>query len=278
MKVMFLGTAAAEGFPGLWCTCERCQASRAEGGRSRRLRTMLLIDDRLLIDCGPDLVAAAIGHNLDLSGVRTLLITHEHSDHLYLPNLEVRRAGFCATPLPTLHVYGSAGAIERIRSLPFPEEALHLQTHVVRPFETWESDGYRILALPARHGMPPLEPLFYALSDGRVSLLYAHDTGPFPEETWAYLLNPPDGQRWRFDLVSIDSTMGLLERPGTTHMTLAQVREHRDRLQAAGLLAPGARVIANHFSHNGTPSYRALVEHLAGSGLEPAYDGLTVVL
>ena len=284
MNLTFLGTGAAEGIPGLWCTCERCQAARRGGERSRRLRCVLAIDGRLLIDCGPDLLAASARYDVDLSRVQTLLITHEHSDHLYLPNLECRGGDFCPTPLPTLDVYGSAGAVGKIRGprddedVHAREESLHLRTHAVSAFQTWEADGYRVTALRARHGGPSMEPLFYAIGDGHSSILYAHDTGPFPEETWAHLTEPPDGRRWAFDLVSIDATMGLLERSGETHLNLHQVVGHRDRLARAGVLKPGARVLANHFSHNGTPAHPALAERLAGRSIEPAFDGLTITL
>lgn len=286
MKLTFLGTGAAEGIPGLWCTCEHCRSARREGGRSLRHRCMLLIDDRLLIDCGPDLLAASIRHEVDLSTVRTLLITHEHSDHLYLPNLEYRSTGFCPTPLPMLEIYGSAGAIARIHALTDDEgmalaaneETLRLRTHVVSAFQEWWVDGYRIAALRARHGGPAMEPLFYAVGDGTASVLYAHDTGPFPEETWDYLTSVPGEQRWSFDVVSIDATSGLLTHHENSHLTWQQVREHRERLARAGLLKPGARVFGNHFSHNGTPAHSVLVERTEGSRVEPAYDGLTMIL
>ena len=32
MKIQFLGTAAAEGIPALWCRCENCVRSRKAGG------------------------------------------------------------------------------------------------------------------------------------------------------------------------------------------------------------------------------------------------------
>jgi len=283
MKLTFLGTGAAEGIPGLWCTCERCRAARRDGTRSFRHRCMLLVDDRLLIDLGPDLFAASVRYELDLSNIRTLLLTHEHSDHLYLPNLEYRSRDFCPTPLPVLDVYGSTTAIAKIRDMKggddqVSEERLRLRTHVVEAFQEWETDGYRIAALAARHGDSSMKPLFYAIAAGERAFLYAHDTGPFPAESWDYLANPPDGRRWAFDLVSIDTTMGLLERSGQTHLNFQQVLEHRDRLAEAGVLKPGARFLANHFSHNGTPAFEELSAPLEASGVEPTVDGLAVTL
>ena len=54
MKLQFLGTAAAEGIPGIFCQCAVCQEARRKGGRFIRTRSQALIDDRLLIDLNAD--------------------------------------------------------------------------------------------------------------------------------------------------------------------------------------------------------------------------------
>lgn len=278
MKLVFLGTGAAEGVPGLWCTCDNCRAIRKAGGRSVRRRTAMAIDDGLLIDCGPDLISAASELGLDLSRIRTMLVTHEHSDHLYLPNLEVRSGDFCVSPLPTLTVYGSESAIPLIREAATSESARHLETRVVEPFRPFDVEGYRVTPLVAQHGRPPMRPLLYAISNHEGALLYAHDTGPIPEETWAYLANPPDGQSLVFDVVTIDSTLGTRKDPGSGHLNFSQVVEHRARLAGLGLLKPNARVFANHFSHGGVSTHDAILDRFIGSGVEPAYDGLTLLV
>ena len=280
MRVTFLGTAAAEGIPALWCACEYCTAARRERGRSLRRRSALLVDDRLLIDCGPDVVDSATFIGLDLSPVTTLLITHDHEDHLHLPSIAIRRDGFCATPLPTMDVYSSASGRRQILDEPHDEAALRIRTHEVSAFQSFVADGYRVDALRAHHGTAGMDPLFFAVQggDGGPQLLYAHDTGPFPEEDWAYLERPPAGRRFSFDLVSLDCTFGISGHPPTGHMGVKEVLRHRDRLAASGLLGPDARVFANHFSHNGTPAYSELARLLEGTGVEPSYDGLTLDL
>ncbi|MGH2398786.1 MAG: MBL fold metallo-hydrolase, partial [bacterium] len=59
MRVTFLGTAAAEGYPNPFCGCENCRAARRAGGRSLRKRAAALINDDLLLDLGPDLISAS---------------------------------------------------------------------------------------------------------------------------------------------------------------------------------------------------------------------------
>ena len=50
MKIKYLGTAAAEGVPAIFCRCEVCRKSKAAGGRNIRTRSQSIIDDRLLLD------------------------------------------------------------------------------------------------------------------------------------------------------------------------------------------------------------------------------------
>ena len=45
MKFHFLGTAAAEGIPALFCECAVCKEAREKGGRFIRTRSQALIDD-----------------------------------------------------------------------------------------------------------------------------------------------------------------------------------------------------------------------------------------
>ena len=45
MKIKYLGTAAYEGVPALFCRCEVCRGSRAAGGRNVRSRQQAILDD-----------------------------------------------------------------------------------------------------------------------------------------------------------------------------------------------------------------------------------------
>src|ERR1700680_3510978 len=60
MKLRFLGTAASEGYPDAFCDCANCRRAREVRGRSLRRRSAALVNDDLLIDFGPDLMAAAL--------------------------------------------------------------------------------------------------------------------------------------------------------------------------------------------------------------------------
>jgi len=94
MKFQFLGTAAAEGIPALWCRCDACRRSREMGGRAIRTRSQAIINDELLIDFPCDTYKHFLDNRLDLTNVRWCFVTHSHSDHLYATDFACLNPGF----------------------------------------------------------------------------------------------------------------------------------------------------------------------------------------
>jgi phosphoribosyl 1,2-cyclic phosphate phosphodiesterase len=269
MRLQFLGTAAAEGYPGIFCDCDACNEARAMGGRSLRFRSALLVNDNLLIDFGPDLLAAAMRFNRNLSKITTALVTHAHADHFYLDNFEMRDDTFTnRLPIPTLRLYGPRDVTDGLAKY-YPDlRLLRMEAFTVKAFETWQNDGYIFTAYHAYHAVDHLECLFYSVEDGQNAILYATDTGPFPEDTWQAL----NGKS--FDVIIMEETLG----PGnySQHMGFASFAETADKMRALGMLRPGGRLIAHHFSHSGNPTHEKLEAILNPFGAEVAYDGLEV--
>ena len=94
MKIQYLGTAAAEGIPAIFCDCENCQKSKAAGGKNIRTRSQALIDDCILIDFPADTYMHFLQYDIPLSKIRSCLITHSHMDHLYPVEMQMRKNGF----------------------------------------------------------------------------------------------------------------------------------------------------------------------------------------
>lgn len=276
MELLYLGTAAAEGYPALFCSCDHCRAAQATGGRDLRRRTSALIDGELLIDVGPDLLASAHALGLNLNRVRWVLQTHRHSDHLLESNFTFREAGFTGTMPARWELCGSQPTIDTITTFGnLDERRLTLRT--VTAFETFSLGPYTVTALLARHDMA-IDPLFYAIRRDDAALLCANDTGPFFPETWQALDQlAADGVRFGF--AGIEATMGTETadpaHPGG-HMTIAQCGWHHQELHRRGLLAQDAHLFAHHLSHFNIPSHAAMAALLRPYGVAPAYDGLRV--
>ena len=118
MKIKIFGTAAAEGFPAMFCECEHCNRARKSGGGNLRTRSQALVDDTLLIDFGPDTLSHTLYGGLDLTKVTDLLITHNHCDHLLTNDFENRKDGYCQIKnKKPLNIYATTPAIEKIGEL-----------------------------------------------------------------------------------------------------------------------------------------------------------------
>jgi phosphoribosyl 1,2-cyclic phosphate phosphodiesterase len=280
--ITFLGTSAANAYPEAFCRCENCEQARALGGPSLRKRSAVLINDNLLIDLGPDIMAASNQHGCSLTGVRYCLQTHAHADHFDPSHFLSRSPGYGVVGAPRLHFCASRGTLLVAARLlerdcaPYsfldPEmgERLNLEVHPVEAFRPFSLGRYQVTAFPANHD-PVVEPILYAVEAGGRTVFYGADTAALPEETWQGFRR----HRLRFDLVILDHTYGP-GKSGSDHLSARLVREHLARMREEGLLASGARAYATHIAHDANPAHPDLVAYGAQHGYEIAYDGLVV--
>ena len=94
MKLRFLGTAAAEGWPAIFCSCPACQKARELKGKNIRSRFSIMIDEAYKIDFPPDSFYHMVRDNLDFTKLKYLFISHPHTDHLAPYEFEFRRKWF----------------------------------------------------------------------------------------------------------------------------------------------------------------------------------------
>lgn len=274
MKLQFLGTAAAEGVPSLFCQCEVCRKARERGGREIRSRSQAIVNDRLMIDFPCDTFSHVTQHGIDLSRVRNFLITHVHGDHTFpweLCNIRRGRAHFREDGIDGVHFYGSEDVAPRFEAQ-IKEVVDRIHVHTVAPFAPFTVENMKITALKAKHGTA--HPYIYMIEDGNSAMLYGHDTDVFCEETWEYL----KGASVVFDLVSLDCTGGAHEDLNYSgHMCLGRNITCRNRMMECGIANGDTVFVLNHFSHNGlNVNYLEFSQLAQQNGFEISYDGMTV--
>ena len=273
MKIQYLGTAAAEAIPGLFCNCALCRHAREVGGKEIKTRSQALVDGEILIDFPMDTYLHVLHQGLDLRGIHHCLITHSHSDHFTPMEFWCRMPGIAHDiGEEPLHVYlTEAGYLQAQRELGRDFLSPRLSFHKIVPFADFTIGDYRIVPLAANHD-PASDPVIYIIEKGEKSMLYANDTGIFPERTWEYLST----YGRTFDFVSLDCTAMALTGWRDSHMGLDTNRELYDRLVSMGLCDSHTTAYVNHFSHNGRLTHEELVEAAAKLGFGATYDGLTV--
>jgi len=276
LTIRFLGTSAARPIPRWGCTCPQCAAAQTDP-RARRTRSAILVNDRLLVDAGPDIYTQLRTLPYEnLAHIDHILITHPHADHyLGLDDLAALRR---ISRLLILPVYALADGWDRIQGGFRHLIAAEVSEYDRRPFARREIRLNEPLHLPDGLSVTPLD---------------THHTQPF---TTAGLLIERDGVRIFYapdfyhtdpalvrpvDLAVLDGSFLTREQMDARYTPLLEEGQGRhlpivEGIQWAGLVS-ARRVIFTHIGHlRRTPE--EVLALLPEGEFTLAYDGLTVVL
>jgi phosphoribosyl 1,2-cyclic phosphodiesterase len=157
MKITFLGTGAAD-----WC---RALHKNVDGYRRN---AAVLIDDCLLIDCGPDVPDALATFGKSADSIRYVINSHRHSDHYHESTLAcLPNAKLCPTTVGSIVTVGK----------------------------------YTVEVLPANHATCP-NTVHFLVSDGEKRLFYGLDGA------WLLYDEVKAIQKQGVDLAIIEATVG----------------------------------------------------------------------
>ncbi len=273
MKIRYLGTAAAEGYPALFCRCDNCEKARKLGGRNIRTRSQALIDDELIIDFPSDSYYHAALNGFHFTDIHNYIFTHVHMDHCYPKDFLNLKEGYAhlSENEPVYNFYGSVDLLDAMKE---PKDICgdRMKVIALEPYKTYDISNHKVTPLRANHGTP--NPYIYIIENDGKKLLYAHDTGIFTEETWDYLKEAKP----KFDFISMDGTEGNKpELPYPQHMCIPRNVKLCEMMKELGLIDDNTILCVNHFSHNGTESlYDEMVEIGKKHGFIISYDGMEV--
>ncbi len=275
MKIKYLGTGGAEGFPSIFCTCEACKKVRKLLGKNVKTRSCTLVNN-VLVDFSPDIFSQCVNNQVDLSKVQNLVVTHSHSDHLNAAEICFRLREMAAViyenEKKVFNIYGNKEVynviIDIVKKDPHVDMS-RLNFQQINKFEKFSVEGLEFTPLKAYHKLDE-EAFIFVIQDGKSTILYANDTGSLPDETLAFI----EQQKYEFDVVSMDTCRGTIS--GDTHMGLKENLELRDKLTEMHAVSKQTQYYLNHFSHMCgliPQDYEKLVN---GHGFNLTYDGLLV--
>ena len=171
--VKILGSAAAEGIPAMFCSCELCKKAWKNGGKDIRKRAAYKLSDHVRIDFGPDTLQQEYQYELHSENLKHLFISHHHEDHLDTHLLAYRTPGFSVVaPENILSIYGSTGTIHKLQQdvwkwnfFKGDFSTLRLKPVLLEPFNPilLEDEDMEFYPLKADHfgDQPAAIPLFY---------------------------------------------------------------------------------------------------------------------
>ena len=284
MKYRFLGTAAAEGIPAIFCNCALCEDVRERRNgyieKDVRTRSQSIVNDDLLIDLPADTHGHCIDNNLRLGNVKYLLLTHPHSDHLYTSEFAHRDGVGHGRDLLTdnLEVVCPKSCEQAIRDTLAYMHARSTTVerfvfHSVEPFEEVVLGNYRVTALPARH-IDRNNSYIYLITDEKEgkTVLHGNDTGYFYEDVFEYL----EKCGRHLDFCEIDCTEYRISDKECRHAGYAVAKEIRERLIQSGAADEKTKFVLNHFSHNCYKPFTEMEKDAEAFGYTVSYDGMSV--
>lgn len=254
MKIRILGSGTSSGVPRIgndWGSCDPKEP------RNRRTRSSICIessDERLLVDCGPDMRHQLLVNNI--SRVDRVLVTHDHADHCHGIDDLRQLAQLLRRQVPLL---ARAETLQRLRKrFKYLFEGTPLYPSVVEPVEVTEGYGLgdaRLRFTDQPHG--GITSLGIRAEENGRSLGYAIDFHDF---------TPDMGKLYdRLDLWICDC---LRERPHPTHAHLDAVLGWARDLGVSQLLL-------THLDNS--MDYATLVAKLP-DWAAPAFDGQEIDL
>lgn len=267
IKIKFLGTAAAEGWPGLFCECDACQKARKVAGKNIRTRSSALIEEKYLIDFPADTYHHVLKNDMKLSKIEYLLVTHAHQDHFYPEDLILRNKPFAhIEKKKILNVFGNQKVEEKLFGTLKKKESINF--NLLKHNKKFIMDQIEVTSLSADHGGEEKCFVFIIDMEG-TTLFYGHDSGYYPEKTWDII------EQEKFDCVILDCTGGPLEIE-KNHMGITTNVKVKERLIKFGAANNDTRFILTHFSHNGGLLHNELEKKTKKYDFEIAYDGLQI--
>jgi phosphoribosyl 1,2-cyclic phosphate phosphodiesterase len=272
MNIKILGTAAAEGWPALFCDCPYCVKARQLGGKNIRTRSSCLIEKKYMVDFPPDTYMHVLTNQINLSDVEYLIVTHSHEDHFYPEDIHLRKEPYAHIPSENkLNLYGN-DAVKRKFDYTNVEEDKKQRVifKQLSPFQQYLIGDAEVTPLLADH-IPEETCLIYLIKLQGKTLLYGNDSGYFPESTWKFIGNT------HIDAAILDCTDG----PGGSfhyHMGFAAVLKVKQRLLEQRCADSETAFVITHFSHNGRYLHKELEKMALPYDFIVAFDGMELRL
>jgi len=279
MRIKYYGTGAGEGMPEIFCSCRVCEQARVARGRNIRTRSQAVINSELSIDYPVDTFLHTLHGGLDMRTVRHVLITHSHHDHFMPADVMSRPQGIDGP----VHFYISEASGRQFRkSVEQIEEAYRsgrkirtsnfsAEVHTLTLYQPIRILDYTVIPLRARHD-EAIETMNFIIEKNGRSILWAHDTGLFHTEVYEYLRQ----SGIRFDLVSLDCTLGRGKQITKSHMDLDWCLETAARLREQGNADGETRFVLSHVGHLVERTHDALCMEAEPFGMTVAYDGMRI--
>jgi phosphoribosyl 1,2-cyclic phosphate phosphodiesterase len=255
VKLTFLGTGTSFGVPVVGCGCPVCSSGDPRDRRTRHAALLRFEGGTVLVDTPPELRLQLLA--ADVRRVDAVWFTHTHADHLHgiddLRIFSLRKSG--------LPVLGAPETLDDLR-VRFP----YIFDPAIRPPDGTSAPDLELVPFDPNRPVQILGQTFVPLPVPHGPMtVYGFRVGNLGYVTDAKTLGPSVLEELRGVSVLVLNALWW----GNPHPTHLNVEE---AIETAGTVG-AERTFLTHLTHR--LGYQELLEALP-TGIEPAYDGLTV--
>lgn len=225
-----------------------------------RRASSILVNKRFLIDCGPHCPDSLRIANVDVSKITDIFISHLHSDHFNVANIE-RIAELSGKPL-NLWIRGDA-------VLP---EIHGVEIRKMDKFTAYNiGDETTVTCIAANHD-PNVFPQHFIFEKAEKKIFYGCDGAWFLTDSYNFIKNAD------FSLMILDATCGDYEGDYrmAEHNSIPMIRLMLPSLKTVGIVGENTRIYLSHIAPSLHKPHAEIAESIRTDGLEVAYDGLTI--
>lgn len=282
MKVLFLGTGAAEAIPSMFCRCDYCNYARENGGKDVRTRSSLRIGEKYMFDFSPDANYQHLRENIDYYDLEHLMITHSHDDHLAFMEVMIKQCAIEKNGIP-IKIYMSASAAEWLKRVisqygydenyGAKKQELYeiIELEYFKTYDIGEFKAHTIKGSHNAYGKDELSINYILEKPDGEKLLYAVDTGYYIDETWEYLKDH------KIDKLIMECTFGGRNRGKHVfgHLDVYNYIDMLDKMTEIGLIDENTKIYTSHINHKHSFLHKDLVDFFEKSKYEVnvSYDG-----
>jgi phosphoribosyl 1,2-cyclic phosphate phosphodiesterase len=287
--MFFLGTGAAEMYPNPYCDCNVCMRVR-NNNEKPRLQSAFLIDSNNLIDFGTTVLAESSLYNIRIDAVENIFITHTHSDHFSIENIESFSMADKRNKHVPLNFYMSEKAYDwfmKYLDLTKPlsnsseeiEELINANRicfHKIKPYTSFIVDNMNVFSVESNHRVNKTElSVNYLFDRGEQGkLLYVLDSGIYTKKNLEVLKNAG------VDVLIMEGTFGSLPvDPEFGHLNAEHFIQQTELFSQYGIIKKDTRIYVTHINQCNTfnhAEYQKYLNDHSKHNIIVASDGMEI--
>ena len=245
-EILFLGTGAADRMA--------LEQEKDFSDKNKRRCSAALLNDHILIDCGPHILNSLSAAQIPLANITDILITHLHEDH------------FCADCITEIALANPALKIwvREDANVTLPQ---NYAIQKMKCFKQYNIGELKVTSVPANHDSYPQH---FSIQCGAKKLFYGLDGAWFLGETVRFMKNQ------KYDMFIFDATVGdyLGDYRMGEHNSIPMIRMMLPSMKTLNIIDENTHIVLSHLAVCLHKPYTETCEITINDNLTVAFDGL----